>query len=123
VGKRPNELTPHLSPRHYWGAELRAWRLERGLSLDDLGRQIHRDRSYLSKIELAKRVPPRDLADDCDRVLRTGGALVRLHELIAAANEHDEVKALTGGFHVANSGPHVANHVDRIAISDDQQTD
>lgn len=41
MGQRPNELTPHENLHHYWGAELRALRVTRELSLAELGHSSH----------------------------------------------------------------------------------
>ncbi|MGQ0778903.1 MAG: helix-turn-helix domain-containing protein [Pseudonocardiales bacterium] len=54
------------SPRHFWGAELRAQRDACGLPLNDLGKLVHRDSSYLAKIERGDRNIPADLVSDCD---------------------------------------------------------
>ncbi|MGH3798272.1 MAG: helix-turn-helix domain-containing protein, partial [Pseudonocardiaceae bacterium] len=48
MGQRPKDLTPHQNLHHYWGAELRALRVARGLSLAELGQQLHCDPSYLA---------------------------------------------------------------------------
>jgi transcriptional regulator with XRE-family HTH domain len=114
MGQRPRELTPHASAQHYWGAELRSWRVKRGLSLDELGQKIHRDRSYLSKIELGKRPAPADLAADCDRALDAADALVRLHRNLRGDLGRDRQPPLLDSFDVASSGPHVANPVDHV---------
>lgn len=88
MGQRPNELTPHENLHHYWGAELRTLRVAHGMSLADLGRQLHCDPSHLAKIERAERSIPPGLAENCDHVLVTHGALVRLHALAdAVANQ------------------------------------
>jgi tetratricopeptide (TPR) repeat protein len=100
MGQRPNDLTPHQSLHHYWGAELRALRVARGLSLAELGHQLHCDPSYLAKIERAERPIPATLAQSCDHVLETQGMLVRLHTL--AESDRD----LT-----ANPGSQMPDHV------------
>lgn len=82
MGQRPSDLTPWAGPAHFWGAELRALREAQGMSLAALGRAVHRDASYVARVERAERPVPADLAADCDRVLGTGGTLVRLRALI-----------------------------------------
>jgi hypothetical protein len=109
MGQRPNELTPGASPRHFWGAELRAHRNDCGLSLNDLGRLVHRDSSYLAKIENGTRNIPADLASDCDRALNAGGRLVRLYTVVVEDAGQQVIPARRGGAHVVETSPHVAN--------------
>lgn len=82
MGQRPNDLTPWAGPAHFWSAELRTLREAKGMSLADPGRAVHRDASYLARVERAERPVPADLAAACDRSLATGGTLVRLRALI-----------------------------------------
>lgn len=103
VGQRPKELTPHENLHHYWGAELRALRVARGLSLAELARRVHCDPSYLAKIERAERPIPTALVESCDRTLDAAGTLVRLHALAEAQPETVEPT------HVASEDTHVAN--------------
>ncbi len=66
------------SPLHLWGSELRAWRDRRGLSLAELGARIFYNASHLGKFERGERIPPRHVAEACDRVLDADGHLLRL---------------------------------------------
>ena len=75
------ELNPFASPRHYLGAELRAWRQLRGYSLAQLGRIVHVSGDLLGKIEKAQRRPAEELIERCDDVLDAAGILCRLHKL------------------------------------------
>lgn len=120
VGQQPKELTPHQSPQHYWGAELRAWRTRAGLSVAALGRKILLDGSSVAKIERGERAPQRQFAEACDRVLNAGGALVRLHALVVDRNAQRVVNQLTNSDHVANSAVDVANPVATVAAEGDQ---
>ncbi len=104
MGQQPNELTPHESLHHYWGAELRALRIARGLSLAELGQQLHCNPSYLAKIERAERPIPATLVESCDRALDAAGTLVRLHALAEA--EPEQAAKPT---HVASENIHVAS--------------
>jgi transcriptional regulator with XRE-family HTH domain len=124
VAQRPKQLTPNASPAHFWGAELRARRVSRGLSLEDLGRIVHRDRSYLAKIERGERAVSAEIARECDRALGDDGTLVRLHTMVtASADPHAATPApgpdvATGPAdvaHVANTGLHVARAPDLLA--------
>ena len=51
MGRKRRVLTPERSAVHRWGAELRARRDERGLSLAELGRLARYDASYLGRLE------------------------------------------------------------------------
>ncbi|MGH3794100.1 MAG: helix-turn-helix domain-containing protein [Pseudonocardiaceae bacterium] len=104
MGQQPKELTPHESLHHYWGAELRALRTARGLSLAELGQQVHCNPSYLAKIERAERPIPATLVESCDRALDASGTLMRLHALAEA--EHEQATEPT---HVASEDIHVTN--------------
>jgi Helix-turn-helix domain len=84
VPQTPRELTPHASLRHFFGAELRHWRQLADLSHDRLGAQINYSGAAIGKVEKAERAPTAALAEACDQVLGTGGALARLVALIEA---------------------------------------
>ncbi|GAB4586192.1 helix-turn-helix domain-containing protein [Nocardia sp. IFM 10818] len=76
-----SDLTPHVSARHRFGAELRRRRIQRGFSQAELGRRILHSASTVAKVETAQRWPSRDFAEHSDSVLGTGGELLRLwHE-------------------------------------------
>jgi tetratricopeptide (TPR) repeat protein len=109
VGQRPTELTPHASPRHFWGAELRARRERQGKSLAALAREVHCDASYLAKIERAERPAPEALVRQLDHAARAEGTLIRLWELIDAGQGQQVIMAATTAQDVANSRGHVAN--------------
>ncbi|MGH3798274.1 MAG: helix-turn-helix domain-containing protein [Pseudonocardiaceae bacterium] len=109
MGQRPKDLTPHQNLHHYWGAELRALRVARGLSLAELGQQLHCDPSYLAKIERAERPIPATLAQSCDRVLQTQGMLVRLHTLAESDRDLTAKPCPQMPDHVACDGVHVAS--------------
>ncbi|MGH3933076.1 MAG: helix-turn-helix domain-containing protein [Pseudonocardiaceae bacterium] len=109
MGQRPNDLTPHENLHHYWGAELRTLRVARGLSLVELGHQLHCDPSYLAKIERAERPIPAKLAESCDQVLEAHGALARLHALAEAAENQTTRTSGHASTHVATDNAHVAS--------------
>src|ERR1051326_3470182 len=89
MGRPARELTPHVSLRHFLGAELRHWRQGAGLSPARLGEQVNYSGALIAKVEKAERAPTAALAQACDRVLGTGGVLSRLVELIEAADQED----------------------------------
>ncbi|HEX5115107.1 MAG TPA: helix-turn-helix domain-containing protein [Pseudonocardiaceae bacterium] len=121
MAQRPNELTPHASPRHFWGAELRARRTAKGLSLDALGKLVYRDRSYLAKIEKGERSIPEDLARACDQAVGADGTLIRLHALIMSPDGRDVVAPSPAGRDVAKSALHVAKPSSSLADELPQQ--
>ena len=82
MGQSPRELTPYESAQHFFGAELRRWREQRGLSQERLGREVNFDGSLIGKVEKAERMPSRELAEACDRALETDGSLARLWPLV-----------------------------------------
>ncbi|MGH8905912.1 MAG: helix-turn-helix domain-containing protein [Egibacteraceae bacterium] len=102
MGQVPKGLTPYASARHFFGAELRRWRERRGLSQHRLGEQANFDASLIGKVEKAERMPSPALAQACDRVLETEGALARLWPLVdqerqrAEAAEHTLRQAAVG---------------------------
>jgi hypothetical protein len=88
MGQHPRELTPYASPAHYWGAELRALREERNLSLARLGKLVACDPSHLARIERGERPIPPGLPGACDRGLDAGEALTRLYVLVLQPGQH-----------------------------------
>jgi hypothetical protein len=115
MGQRPKELTPHESLHHYWGAELRALRIARGLSLVELGQQLHCNPSYLAKIEWAERPIPATLIESCDRVLDSQGTLARLHALAESDRELAAKPGTQPPEHVAGEVAHVVNPAGNLA--------
>lgn len=76
-----SDLTPHVSARHRFGAEVRRQRIQHGLSQAELGRRILHSASTVAKVETAQRWPSQDFAEHSDSVLETGGELLQLwHE-------------------------------------------
>ena len=112
MGQQRRHLTPERSALDLWGAELRAWRDRRGLSLARLCGLVRYDRSYLARLERAERFPPEHLAQACDRALDTGGELVRLWQLAAAERRRADAYVVNPGVHVVSS----ATEVDPCAV-------
>jgi hypothetical protein len=110
MGQVRRVLTPHRSPLHLWGTELRALRDRHGLSLAELGSLIFYDPSHLGKFERGERVPPRRIAMACDRQLGDTGELVRLWEAMQATSS-----AVIGSESEANPGQHEANVIGGVA--------
>jgi transcriptional regulator with XRE-family HTH domain/tetratricopeptide (TPR) repeat protein len=82
--QRPKDLSPALSPRHWFGAELRHWRTRRGLSQEALGLLVHLSAGMIGKIEKAERTCDLELAIALDAALDTGGVLERAATLVRA---------------------------------------
>jgi transcriptional regulator with XRE-family HTH domain len=83
MGQAPRRLTPQESALHLFGAELRRWRMKRGLSQAQLSAKTHYSSHTIGKIEIAARRPTDELARLLDDVLDTGGVLTRLMELLS----------------------------------------
>jgi tetratricopeptide (TPR) repeat protein/transcriptional regulator with XRE-family HTH domain len=84
VSRAERVLDPDRSALSRFGCELRRWRKVRGLSQDRLGSLVHVSGDLVYRVELAERRPARDLAERCDQVLETGGALVQLWDAAGA---------------------------------------
>lgn len=78
MGRRAKALAPGASARDRFGAELRRWRMARGMTHRDLTTLVSYSQELVAKVEKGHRWPSHDLAAACDSVLETGGALVRL---------------------------------------------
>lgn len=74
----PRALTPGLSARHRFGAELRRLRQQAHLSPAKLGDRVHYSGDTIMKIEKAQRWPKPDLVDALDSALEAGGTLRQL---------------------------------------------
>ncbi|MEU8924617.1 helix-turn-helix transcriptional regulator [Kitasatospora sp. NPDC048545] len=78
--QRPKDLQPSRSARERLGAEIRHWRVLRGLSQDQLGALVHISGDLVSKLEKGQRTCKARYAADMDTALETGGAIARLLE-------------------------------------------
>lgn len=86
----PRPLTPHASPRDYFGAELRRLRELAGLSTTQLGELVHYSGDLIAKIEKAERWPRPGLAAALDEALGTDGSFARLLPLVEAQRTSHE---------------------------------
>jgi transcriptional regulator with XRE-family HTH domain len=89
MGRQLKELDPQRSSSHRLGAELRRWRLSRGLSQDQLGVETCHSGALVSKIERGDRAASLKFCEIADAVLSTGGTLARLW---AASVENDAAR-------------------------------
>lgn len=78
VANRLRALDPRASPAALFGAELRAARQRRALSLAAVGRLVHVSGDLIGKIEKADRRPQPDLVLRLDRALEADGTIERL---------------------------------------------
>ncbi|MBI1758776.1 MAG: helix-turn-helix domain-containing protein [Actinobacteria bacterium] len=78
MGQRPRVLRPYDSPEAYFGAQVRAWRVRRGLSQADLGRLVHVSGDLVAKVEKAQRRVHADLVTGLDVALGGDGSLAGL---------------------------------------------
>jgi len=77
-GRRSQPVDPSASSAARLGAEIRARRLERALTLQELARDIGFSTAHLSAVELAKAPVSEQFVLACDRALNAGGALLAL---------------------------------------------
>jgi transcriptional regulator with XRE-family HTH domain len=78
MGRRPRALTPEASARDRFGAELRRFRVARGLTQRELAAMIWLSQELVAKVEKGQRWASWYMATRCDAALRTGGVLARL---------------------------------------------
>ncbi|MFI2073717.1 MULTISPECIES: helix-turn-helix transcriptional regulator [Streptomyces] len=97
VGRPLRELTPCASVRHRFGAELRTFRKQRGLSQTALGERVMHSGSTVSKIEKAERWPSREFAFLSDKVLHAQGSLKDLWLRAQAERTASELAVSTIG--------------------------
>jgi len=76
------KTNPRVSTLAYFGTELRIKREQAGLSQVAFAQRMFCDRSHVSRIESAERVPTEDFAERCDEVLGTGGSFTRLWPIV-----------------------------------------
>ena len=95
MANRPRALDPQASPAALFGAELRALRQRRALSLAAVGRLVHVSGDLIGKIEKADRRPQPDLVTRLDRALEAEGAIERLGRGVVSEDDR------SGGFRSA----------------------
>src|SRR6266545_985120 len=89
MGQAPRELSPSASASHLFGAELRRWRVCRGLSQRRLGELVLNSGALIAKIEKADRTPNLNLARRLDGALGTGHTFQRMWSLIERESRSD----------------------------------
>lgn len=82
---RPRELRPDRSARDRFGAEMRRYREEAGLTLERLGAIVGYSKSVISRVETADAMMSLDLPPALDATFQTGGLFEKLYAL--AKNE------------------------------------
>lgn len=66
------DVDPYVSPRSFYGAELRRLREENRLSQEQLGERVFCSGAYIGQFEAAKRRPQQDMSRLLDGVLGSG---------------------------------------------------
>ena len=115
MGQRPRKLTPEAGPWHYLGAEMRAWRNQRGLSLAKLSKKILFNPSYMARAERGDQTPSADLVTAYDHALEASGALVRIYRRITEQPRQDP----SARVHVSKTAAHVSNHHEPLETDTD----
>ncbi len=77
-GRPPKPVDPDASTAARLGAEIRARRQVKGLTLQALAAQIGFSSQHLSQAELAKATVSRSFVSACDRALEAEGSLLGL---------------------------------------------
>ncbi|WP_424535937.1 helix-turn-helix domain-containing protein [Sphaerisporangium viridialbum] len=77
--RTPDPVDPAASPWHLFGAGLRHWREQRGLTLQQAGAETLGDWSNLARWERGERKPSTDAVKRLDRLYGADGFLVALH--------------------------------------------
>jgi transcriptional regulator with XRE-family HTH domain len=75
------EIDGTASPLAFFGAELRRFRAEAGLSQEQLGQRIGYSGTMIGKIETGERATSERIAERCDEALATKGLLIRIYDL------------------------------------------
>ncbi|WP_338714459.1 helix-turn-helix transcriptional regulator [Streptomyces acidiscabies] len=88
----PQALTPFLSARHYFGAEMRKDRELAGLSLVQLAGIVASSKSTLARVETAELMPPPDLPAHLDAAFGTGNKYCDLYELAKREAHPDQYR-------------------------------
>jgi transcriptional regulator with XRE-family HTH domain len=82
-------LTPDQSPVHRFGALLRRWRIEAGLSQPELSAKLYTSKSTISRAETGVRLLAPDLVEGCDALVGAAGALLAAWQRAHAAPRID----------------------------------
>ncbi len=87
MARPARELTPYRSNRHFYGSEMRRYRVKAELSFDGLAAKIPFSRSQLHRVETAEMLPPPGLSKALDQLFETDGIFDRLYELVRRSPE------------------------------------
>ncbi|GAA3132449.1 helix-turn-helix domain-containing protein [Streptosporangium carneum] len=79
------ELDSRSSPLAFLAAELRRLRDQAGWTQEQLAEAISYSAALVGLVETAKRNPSREFVERCDRMLNTGGTLMRVWPLLSQA--------------------------------------
>jgi transcriptional regulator with XRE-family HTH domain len=111
-------LHPSVSPRHYFGAELRRLRERAHLSQAQLGSRICFSADLIRRVETAERHPSRRFAELCDAALQSGGVLARLWPLLERQSSRPPAPAAppVSGVELLSRVPFQPGVLDRAAL-------
>ncbi|MEV7012391.1 helix-turn-helix transcriptional regulator [Streptosporangium sp. NPDC051022] len=76
------ELDSRSSPLAFFAAELRRLRDQAGWTQEQLAEAISYSATLVGMVETAQRNPSRDFVERCDRMLNTGGTLMRVWPIL-----------------------------------------
>ncbi|MGW4421454.1 helix-turn-helix domain-containing protein [Streptosporangium sp. NPDC004631] len=79
------ELDSRSSPLAFFAAELRRLRDQAGWTQEQLAEAVSYSTALVGMVETARRNPSRDFTERCDRMLNTGGTLMRVWPLLSHA--------------------------------------
>ncbi|MFE4482392.1 MULTISPECIES: helix-turn-helix domain-containing protein [Streptomycetaceae] len=78
MARRKIKRGPTASSAILFGEEVRHARESAGYTQERLGKELHLDRTVISRTESGRRKPPADELEETERLLNTGGLLKRL---------------------------------------------
>lgn len=86
---QPKDIDPYVSPRAFYGSELRRLREQARFSQDQLGDRVFCSGTYVGQFESAVRRPQPEVSRLFDEVLGSGEHLQRLCELARQSRHPD----------------------------------
>ncbi len=89
---RERELKPDRSARDLYGADMRRYRKNAGMTLEALSGVVRYSRTHLARIETAEAVPPPDLSGRLDACFGTDGHFGRLYRLAVRESHPDQYR-------------------------------
>jgi transcriptional regulator with XRE-family HTH domain len=116
-GRPPNQLDPGSSAAARFGAELRALRLDAGLTITALAKLIGFSTTRISEVENGKGKLSREFVEACEQALPAEDALRTLFDVVIheeAAERHAKLAARRGGHTVERSSAHAVQSSEEV---------